>query len=91
MFRELKSQYALTKFETGKKIVRIWIMAALLTLVVSRAILRALCDHAEKQEDGLFFVTESWAETLRSAAQLILQDIAAGYGYPPPNVGAFLY
>jgi IS4 transposase len=92
LFRELKSQYALTKFETGKEeIVRIQVLAALLTLVVSRAILRALCDHAEEREDGFFFVTESWAETLRSAAQLILQNIAAGYGYPPPNVGAFLY
>jgi IS4 transposase len=50
LFRELESRYALEEFDTSKEqhIVRIQIMAALLKLVVSRAILRLLIDHARR-------------------------------------------
>jgi IS4 transposase len=92
LFRELKSQYGLGNFETGKEeIVRIQVLAALLTLVVSRAILRALCDRAAEAEDSRIIPTERWAATFRSAAQLILLELAAFYGYPPPDLGEFLY
>ena len=66
-------------------------VAALLTLVVSRAILREFVDHAEEQDEECVFPTDRWAATFRSLAQLILQEIAAGYGYPPPNLGKILY
>ncbi|WP_331232306.1 transposase [Natronorarus salvus] len=47
LFLELKSQYGLGRFQTGKEqIVRTQVTAALLTLVVSRAILRLFVDHA---------------------------------------------
>jgi hypothetical protein len=92
LFRELKSQYALGSFETGKEeIVRIQVLAALLTLVVSRAILRALCDRAAEAEDSRIILTERWAATFRSAAQLLLLELAGFYGYPPPDLGEFLY
>jgi len=92
LFRELKSRYSLGEFETEKAhIVKIQVVAALLTLVVSRAILREFMDYAEKQDEECVFPTERWAATFRSLAQLILQEIAAGYGYPPPNLGEILY
>jgi len=69
LFRELKSQYALASFETSNEaIVRIQVVAALLTLIVSRAILRALCDRATAAEDSRIIPTEHWAATFRSAA-----------------------
>ena len=92
VFRELKSRYSLGEFETGKaEIVEIQVLAALLTLVVSRALLRALVEHAEDQNEEAVFPAERWAATIRSLAQLLLQEIAAGYGYPPPNLGELLY
>ncbi|QSG10401.1 IS4 transposase [Halapricum desulfuricans] len=33
---------------------------------------------------------ERWAATFRSAAQLILHELAAVYSYPPPDLEAFL-
>ena len=71
--------------------MKIQVVAALLTLVVSRAILREFVDYAEEQDEECVFPTERWAATFRSLAQLILQEIAAGYGYPPPNLGEILY
>ena len=92
LFRELKSRYSLGEFETEKAhIVEIQVLAALLTLVVSRAILRAFVEHAEDHDEECVFPTERWAATFRSLAQLILMEIAAGYGYPPPNLGTLLY
>ena len=92
LFRELKSRYGLEKFDTSKAyIVKIQITAALLTLVVSRAILRVLVDHAEERGEDATFPTERWATTLRSYAQLILMELADLYGFPPPNVPELLY
>ena len=70
VFRELKSRYSLGEFETGKaEIVEIQVLAALLTLVVSRALLRALVEHAEDQNEEAVFPAERWAATIRSLAQ----------------------
>ena len=92
LFRELKSRYELGSFQTEKPhIVRIQVLAALLTLVVSRAILRVFVDHAEDCGDGATFPAERWATTFRSVAQLVLLDIAESYGYPPPDLSEFLY
>ena len=92
LFRELKSRYGLEKFDTSKAyIVKIQITAALLTLVVSRAILRVLVDHAEERGEDATFPTERWATTFRSYAQLILMELADLYGFPPPNVPELLY
>lgn len=76
------------KFETEKAhIVTIQVLAALMTTSVSRAILRALCDHAEDRDKDCVCPTERWATTFWSIAQFILMEIAASYGYPPPNLG----
>jgi putative transposase len=92
LFRELKSRYALEEFDTSKEhIVKIQITAALLTLVVSRAILRVLVDHAEERGEDVSFPTERWATTFRSYAQLILMELADLYGFPPPNIPELLY
>jgi hypothetical protein len=92
LFRELKSQYSLDKFDTSKEhIVKIQIVAALLTLVVSRAILRLLVDHAEDRDEDCTFPRERWATTFRSYAQLILMELAELYEYPPPNIPELLY
>lgn len=92
LFRELKSRYSLGEFETEKAhIVKVQVVAALLILVVSRAILREFAEYAEEQNEECVFPTERWAATFRSLAQFILQEIAAGYGYPPPNLGEILY
>jgi len=64
---------------------------ALLTTSACRAILRALCDRAAEAEDTRIIPTERWAATFRSAAQLILPDLASFYGYPPPGLGKFPY
>ena len=86
LFRELKSRYGLEEFDTSKDyIVKIQITAALLTLVVSRAILRVLVDHAEERGEDATFPTERWATTFRSYAQLILMELADLYGFPPQH------
>jgi IS4 transposase len=64
LFRELKSKYGLGRYQTEKEhIVRIQVTAALLTLVVSRAILRLFMNHAHEQGDDCVFPTERWATT----------------------------
>lgn len=53
------------KFATEEAyFVRIWAIAALLILVVSRVILRAFVDHADEHDDCVF-PTERWATPLR--------------------------
>jgi len=92
LFRELKSRYELGAFQSEKEhIVRIQVLAALLTLVVSRALLRVFVDQANERQDGTTFPAERWATTFRSVAQLVLLEIAAGYGYLRPNLAEFLY
>jgi putative transposase len=81
LFRELKLRYSLEEFDTSKEhIIKIQIVEALLTLVVSRAILRELVDHAEERGDQCSFPTERWATSFRSYAQLILMELADFYG-----------
>jgi len=88
----LKSPYGLEEFDTSKEhIVKIQITAALLTLVVSRVILRALVDHAEELGENATFPTERWATTFRSYAQLILMEVADLYGFPPSNIPELLF
>jgi IS4 transposase len=92
LYREMKSRYELGSFQTEKPhIVRIQVLAALLTLVVSRAILRVFVDHAEECGDGVTFPPERWATTFRSVALLVLLDVAAAYDYSNPNLPEFLY
>jgi hypothetical protein len=88
LFRELKSQYVLGRFRTEKeRIVRVQVTAALLTLVVSRAILRLFVDHAQELGDDCVFPTERWAKTFRSYAQQVLSEIVVSFSYEPnlPN------
>ena len=68
--------------------MEILLYAALLSLLVSRDLLDLVSDQAD---DDIVFPPERWAATFRSLAQLILQEIAAGYGYPRPNLGEIFY
>jgi len=82
LFRELQTQYELDEFDTGKKhIVEILLYAALLSLLVSRALLDLVTEHAE---DDIVFPPERWAATFRSHAQLILHRLGEYLGYSPP-------
>jgi len=83
LFRELKSLYGLEKFQTSDPaIVHLLVVAALLTLTVSRALLGVF----QELFPETVFPRERWAKTFRSFAQLILEDLAQSFGYPPPNL-----
>lgn len=83
LFRELKSRYGLEKFETSDPaIAELLVVAALLTLLVSRALLGVV----QELEPEIEYPEERWTTTFRSLAQLILADLALSFGYPPPNL-----
>ena len=83
LFRELKSRYGLEKFETSDPaIAELLVVSALLTLVVSRALLAVF----QELEPSAEYPEERWATTFRSAAQPVLADLALAHGHPPPNL-----
>jgi len=83
LFRELKSRYGLEKFETGDEaIAELLVTAALLTLVVSRALLAVF----QEIEPDVEYPEERWATTFRSVAQPVLADLGLALGHPPPNL-----
>ena len=63
------------------------VVAALLTLTVSRALLGVF----QEQFPETVFPRERWAKTFRSVARLILEDVAQSVGYPPPNLAELLF
>ncbi|MFB6135324.1 MAG: transposase, partial [Halobacteriaceae archaeon] len=88
LFRELKSLYGLEKFQTSDPaIVELLVVAALLTLTVSRALLGVF----QELFPETVFPRERWAKTFRSLAQLILEDLAQSFGHPPPNLSELLF
>lgn len=83
LFRELKSRYGLEKFETGDKaIAELLVVAALLTLLVSRALLAVF----QELDPDVEYPAERWATTFRSVAQPVLGDLGLALGHPPPNL-----
>ena len=87
LFRELKSRYGLEKFETSDPaIAELLVVAALLTLLVSRALLAVF----QELEPEIEYPEERWATTFRSLAQLILAELALYFGYPPPHLPELL-
>jgi len=62
-------------------------VAALLTLVVSRALLGMF----QELFPETVFPRERWARTFRSLAQLILEDLAQSFGHPPPNLSELMF
>ncbi len=88
LFRELKSLYGLEKFQTSDPaIVHLLVVAALLTLTVSRALLGVF----QELFPETVFPRERWAKTFRSFAQLILEDLAQSLGHPPPNLSELMF
>ena len=88
LFRELKSLYGLEKFQTSDPaIVHLLVVAALLTLTVSRALLGVF----QELFPETVFPRERWAKTFRSLAQLILEDLAQSFGHPPPNLSELMF
>ncbi|ADE02119.1 ISH8-type transposase ISHvo13 (plasmid) [Haloferax volcanii DS2] len=88
LFRELKSMYGLEKFQTSNPaIVELLVVAALLTLTVSRALLGVF----QRMHPETMFPRERWAKTFRSFAQLILEDLAQSFGHPPPNLAELMF
>lgn len=81
LFRELKSRYGLEKFETGDKaITELLVVAALLTLLVSRALLTVF----QEIDPDVEYPEKRWATTFRSVAQPVLGDLDLALGHPPP-------
>jgi hypothetical protein len=79
-----EAQYGLGYFQTEKEhIVRIQETVALLTLVVSGAILRLFVDHARDRGDDCVFHAERWATAFRSYAQQVRSDIVVAFSYEP--------
>jgi len=79
----LKSQYGLEKFETGDEAIAVLlVMAALLTLVVSRALLAVLQEIVPDAE----YSEERWATDRKVVAQPVLADLALTLGHPLPNL-----
>jgi len=68
-------------------IVELLVVAALLTLTVSRALLGVF----QELFPETVFPRERWAKTFRSVAQLILEDLAQLLGYPPPNLAELMF
>ena len=62
-------------------------VAALLTLTVSRALLGVF----QERFPETVFLRERWAKTFPSVAQLILEDLAQSLGYPPPNLAEVMF
>ena len=88
LFRELKSLYGLDEINTSDPvIVELLVIAALLTLTVSRALLGVL----QEMHPETTFPRERWAATFRSLAQLILEELAQSLGHPPPNLTELLF
>ena len=88
LFRELKSLCGLEKFQTSNPaIVELLVMAALLTLTVSRALLGVF----QELFPETVFPRERWAKTFRSLAQLILEDLAQSFGHPSPNLPELMF
>ncbi|SDD90502.1 Transposase DDE domain-containing protein [Natrinema hispanicum] len=83
LFRKLKSRYGLEKFKTGDEaIAELLVTAALLTLVVNRALLAVFLEI----DPGVEYPEERWAKTFRSVAQPVLADLALALGHPLPNL-----
>jgi len=88
LFRELKSLYGLDEINTSDPvIVELLVIAALLTLTVSRALLGVL----QEMHPEMTFPQERWAATFRSLAQLIFEELAQSLGHPPPNLTELLF
>lgn len=86
-FRESKSLYGLEKFQTSNPaLVELLVVAALLTLVVSRALLGVLQAIYPETE----FPRDRWAKTLRSFAQHILEDLTRSFGHYLPNLSEMI-
>lgn len=75
--------YGFEKFQTGDPaIVELLILAALLTLTVSRA----LPGVFQELFPETVFPRERRAKSFGSLAQLLLEDLAQSFGHPPPNL-----
>jgi len=64
-----------------KYVVEILVYAALLTLLAGRELLDLVSEHAAGEA---VFLSECWAATFRSHAQLILHGLSQYLSYPPP-------
>ena len=86
--KQVAALYGLEKFQTSDPaIVELLVVAALLTLVVSRALLGMF----QERFPETVFPRERWAKTFRSLAQLILEDLAQSFGHPPPNLSELMF
>ncbi len=83
IFKELKSSYALDKFETkNEHAIKALILAALLTLVASGRLHNLVRERA-REELRARYTQLRWAKAFRSASSFLLIDMMAALGRRP--------
>ena len=92
LFRELKSSYRLDELPSSKpQIVKVLILASVLTLVVSRVLLGLFREVAEKRGDDVTFPPERFAQVFESYAPKIADSLSVFLGYEPADHFELMY
>ena len=92
LFRELKSSYRLDELPSSKpQIVKVLILASVLTLVVSRVLLGLFREVAEKRGDDVTFPPERFAQVFESFAPKIADNLSVFLGYEPADHFELMY
>ena len=92
LFRELKSRYRLDELPSSKpQIVKVLILASVLTLVVSRVLLGLFREIGEERGDDVIFPTERFARVFESFAPKIADSLSLYLEYEPPDHFELMY
>lgn len=92
LFRELKSQYRLDELPSSKpQIVKVLILASVLTLVVSRVLLGLFREVAEERGEDVIFPPERFARVFESFAPTIADGLSVFLGYEPSDHFELMY
>lgn len=91
LFRELESRYKLDEISsTIPAIVEVLVLAAILTLVVSRVLLVVVRDGFTKQGAQVVIPEEGCAKTFEAFAPTISDRLSTYLGHDPPNLVALM-
>ena len=93
LFRELKGRYRLDELPSRKpQIVKVLILASVLTLVVSRVLLSLFREIAdEREDDAAVFPPERFGRIVESFAPTIANRLSRFLGYDPPDLFELMY
>ena len=92
LFRELKARYRLEELPSSKpRIVKVLILASVLTLVVSRVLLSLFREIADERGDEAVFPPERFGRIFESFAPTIADRLSRFLGYDPPDLFELMY